>query len=56
MASLHLAAGHSYRRSAIPAQTLYGQTKNATLSTIKGICSIWIDATLSDKRRLKQVF
>jgi hypothetical protein len=40
MASLHLAAGHSYRRSAIPAQTLYGQTKNATLSTVKGICSI----------------
>jgi hypothetical protein len=43
MASLHLAAQHSYRRFAIAAQRLYSQTKNATLSINEVICSIWLD-------------
>jgi len=49
MASLHLAAWHFYRHFAVPAETLYGQNENATLSINEVICSIRLNVALSGK-------
>jgi hypothetical protein len=53
MASLHLAVRHSYRHFAVPAETLYGQNENATLSISEVICSIRPNVMLSGKEALK---